>query len=159
MFHAKIRTKFNEKLKHVPPIKLQHSTYPDPHIECVIKTQAPLPEDESPLLPSQGVKFIQSMIWATLCLARIIDSTLLVGCKEIATQQTTATTKTLSLAKFMLDHMSSNPDPFIKYCKSDMQLWVVSDYSCLSVSKSRRRVGGFHYLGNTSNHEQLLPQQ
>ena len=119
--------------------------------------QAPLPEDESTLLPSQGIKHVESIIGATLRLARIIDSTLLAGCSEIAMQQITATTKTLSLAKFMLDYISSNPDHSTTHYESDMQLWVVSDTSYLSASKSISRVGGFHFLGNTPNHVQPLP--
>ena len=111
------------------------------------------------MLPSQGIKHIQSIIGATLYLARIIDSTLLVGCNEIAIKQATATTKTLSLAKFMLDYMISKPDPSITFVKSDTQLWIVSDASYLSVSKSRSRVGSFHFLGNVPNNIQLLSQQ
>ena len=148
-----------KKLEHVPPLKLQHSPYPAPQIQCGSKVQKPISEDDSPLLPSQGIAHAQSVIGATLCLARIIDSTLLVGCNEIAIKQTTATIKTLSLAKFMLDYMISNPDPSITFVKSDMQLWIVSDASCLSVSKSRSRVGGFHFLGNVPNNTQPLSQQ
>ena len=129
-----------KRLKHVPPIKLQHSPYPAPHIDHEMKTQALLPEDESPLLPEQSVKFIQSMVGATLCLSRIIDSTLLVGHNKLSMQQTIGTTMTLSLAKFMLDCVSSNLNPSTTYCKFDMQLWIFSDVSYLSVSKSRSRV-------------------
>lgn len=143
----------------ISPLKPQHSPYPAPQIQHGSKVQKPISEDDSPLLPSQGITYIQSVIGATLYLARIIDSTLLVGCNEIAIKQTTATTKTLSLAKFMLDYMTSNPDPSITFLKSDMQLWTVSDASYLSVSKSRSRVGGFHFLGNVPNTKQPLSQQ
>ena len=118
-----------QKLKHVPPLKLQNIPYPALQIKYGMKRQAPLPEGESKLLPKQGVKLIQSTIGATSCLALIIDSTLLVSCNKIATPQTTATTKTLYLAKFMIDCVSSNPDPSITHYESDMQLWVVSDAS------------------------------
>ena len=102
---------------------------------------------------------MQSIIGATLYLAQIIDSTLLVGCNEIAIKQTTATTKTLSLAKFILDYMISNPDLSITFVKSGMQLWIVSNASYLSVSKSQSRVGGFYFLGNVPNDIQPLSQQ
>ena len=147
------------KLKLVPLLQPQNSPYPAPHIECGKKIQTPLPEDGDPLLPEQGEKFVQSTIGAALCLAIIIDSNLLVPCNELAMQQTTATTKTLSSCKFMLDHMVSNPDPSRICYKSDVQLWVASDASYLSVSKSRSRVGGFHYLGHAPGCSTPLPQQ
>ena len=79
---------------------------------------------------------MQSIFGVTLYLVQIIDSTLLVGCNKIAIKQTTATTKTLSLAQFILDYIISNPDSSITFVKSDMQLWIVSDTSYLLVSKS-----------------------
>ena len=59
----------------------------------------------------------------------------------------------------MPDCMSINPDPSTTHHESDMQLWIVSDASYSSVSKSRSRVGGFHYLGNTPNHARPLPKK
>ena len=59
----------------------------------------------------------------------------------------------------MLDYVTSNPNPSITSCKHDVQLWVVSDASYLSVSKSRSRVGGFNYLGPMLDPTKLLPQQ
>ena len=50
------------KLKHVPPLQPQNGHHPVPCIECGKKIQTPPPEDGNPLLPEQGVKFMQSMI-------------------------------------------------------------------------------------------------
>ena len=47
--------------------------------------------------------------------------------------------------------MSAYPDPSIKFSKSDMILWVSSNSSCQSASKSRSRVGGYHFLSNKPN--------
>ena len=58
----------------------------------------------------------------------------------------------------MLDCMISNPDPSTTCCESDMQLWVVSEESCSSASKSRSRVGGFHYLGHVQCCTKPLPR-
>ena len=55
--------------------------------------------------------------------------------------------------------MVSNPDPSIAHSKYDMQLWVVSDASYLSMSKSRSRVGCFHYLSHVPDSTKPLPQQ
>ena len=86
------------------------------------------------------------MLGSASCLARIIDSTLLDVWNKLHMQQTTATAKTLSSYEFMPDCMVSHPDPSITYYKYDVQLWVVSDASYLSMSKSRSRVEGSHYL-------------
>ena len=43
---------FMKNLRHLSPVKLQHSPYPVPQIKHGMKVQAPLPEDESLLLPS-----------------------------------------------------------------------------------------------------------
>ena len=55
--------------------------------------------------------------------------------------------------------MISNPDPSITFFKSDMQVWVASDASYLSVSKLRSRVSGFHFLGNIPDDTKPLSQQ
>ena len=44
--------------------------------------------------------------------------------------------------------MSTYSDPSITFKKSEIVLWVSSDSSYKSVSKSHSRIGGFHFLGN-----------
>ena len=73
-------------MQHVPPLKPQHSPHPVPQIEYGSKIQKPIPEDDSPLLPKEGITYIQHIIGTVLYLARIIDSTLLVTCNDIAIQ-------------------------------------------------------------------------
>ena len=62
-----------KRLKHLPPFKRQKSPYPVPHVECGKKIQTSPMEDDNPLLPAQGVKLIQNIIEAALCVVRIID--------------------------------------------------------------------------------------
>ena len=47
-----------KRLKHLPPLKLQNSPYLAPFIEYGKQTQTPLPEDDYPLLPVQGIKLV-----------------------------------------------------------------------------------------------------
>ena len=47
-----------KKLQHVPPLKPQHSPHPAPQIEYSSKIQKPIPEDDSPLLPKEGITYI-----------------------------------------------------------------------------------------------------
>ena len=62
-----------KRLRHVTPLQPQKSPYPVPHVECGKKIQTSPMEDDNPLLPAQGVKLIQNIIEAALCVVRIID--------------------------------------------------------------------------------------
>ena len=56
--------------------------------------------------------------------------------------------KTLNLYTWLLDYMATYSNPSITYHKSDMQLYISSDSSYLSVTNSCSRVGGYHFLSN-----------
>ena len=86
-----------KKLNHVTPSIPQFSPNPTPHITYRTKVQLAKGEDTSPLLDSKGIKLIQSIIGATLYIARILDMTLLVTCNDIGIQQTKSTMNTLNL--------------------------------------------------------------
>ena len=42
---------------------------------------------------------------------------------------------------------------------SDMQTWKSSEASCLTVSKTRSRVAGLHFLSDTENDDMPLSEQ
>ena len=67
--------KLLNKLKHVAPSAPQHSLNPSPHITCRAKVQLAKGEDASPLL--------DSIIGTMLCIARILEMSLLVTCNDI----------------------------------------------------------------------------
>jgi hypothetical protein len=58
----------------------------------------------------------------------------------------------------LLNYAASHPDPMIRFKHSDMQLEVSTDSSYLSVTKSRSRIGGYHYLGNKRPDRPILPE-
>jgi len=151
--------KLLNKLKHIAPSTPQFSPNPSPHITYGAKIQLAKDEDTSPPLDSKGIKLIQSIVGATLYIARILDMTLLVTCNDIGIQQTKSTTNTLNLTSWLLDYMATYPNPSITYKASDMVLWVSSDSSYLSVTGSRSRVGGYHFLGNNPDFTKPLAPQ
>jgi hypothetical protein len=51
----------------------------------------------------------------------------------------------------ILDYCSTNPESSIRYYASDMQLKMHSDASYLSEPKLKSRIGGYFYLGNTTD--------
>jgi len=150
--------KLLQKLNHQQPTKPQYSPHPAPIITYGAKIQQSM-EDDSPTLDTKGNTLVRQIVGAALYIGRFIDMTLLVACNEIALQQTDATIKTLNLCTWLLDYMSTYPNPSITYKKSDMILWISSDSSYQSVSKSRSRVGGFHFLGNKPSNPHSLSNQ
>ena len=75
--------KLLNKLKHIQPLLPQCSPNPTPHITCGAKVQLAKDVDKSPPLEKQGIKLVQSIVGATLCIARILEMTLLVTCNDI----------------------------------------------------------------------------
>jgi hypothetical protein len=140
--------KFLEKLHHQAPTKKQFSPHPAPTITYGTKIQTAL-VDNAPILNKKDNTLVRKIVGFALYMARMLDMTSLVSCNEISLQQCDATTKTLNLCSWLLDYLSTYPNPSITFKRSDMILWISSDSSYQSVSKSRSRVGGYHFLGNT----------
>ena len=113
--------------------------------------QLAVKEDDSQKLDPNGIKLMQIIVGAVLHYGRMIDSTVLVACNDIASQQSSATEKTLRLSAWLLDYLASNPSASIACKKSDMQYWVSSDASYLLASKDRSHVSSYHFLGNIAN--------
>ena len=89
--------KLLNKLKHIAPSLPQYSPNPSPHITYGAKVQLAKGEDTSPPLDGKGITLIQSIVGATLYIARILEMTLLVTCNNIGIQQTKSTINTLNL--------------------------------------------------------------
>jgi hypothetical protein len=75
---------------------------------------------------------------------------------DIATEQTTATKKTKTAAGHIFDYLATHPDAKIRFHASDMILHIHSDAYYLSVSKTRRRLGGIFYLEYNPPYENKL---
>ena len=90
-----------------------------------------------------------------------LDNTLLVALNEISIEQSKATNNNSKKITKLLNYLATNPEAVIKYHASGMQLYVHSDASYLSVSKSRSRAGGIHYLNdppiNTQDPDNYTP--
>jgi hypothetical protein len=69
----------------------------------------------------------------------------------LASQLSTATTKTIKAVSHLLDYCSTHPEYPIRYFASGMQIKIHSDASYLSGPKAKSRIGGYFYLGNKTN--------
>ena len=66
--------------------------------------------------------------------------------------------ETMDTIKYFFDYAATHPDTKLRYHRSNMILHVHSDGSYLSVSNSRRRVGGRFFLSKTDIKPQNAPQ-
>ncbi len=72
------------------------------------------------------------VVGVLLYYARAINSTLLVALSSLASAQAAPTEHTMSLVKWLLDYVATQPNVILTYEKSDMILAVHSDASYLS---------------------------
>jgi hypothetical protein len=82
------------------------------------------------------------VVGVLLYYARAVNSTLLVALCSLASAQAAPTEHTMSLVRWLLDYVATQPDAILTYKKSDMILAVHSDASFLSKASARSRVGG-----------------
>jgi hypothetical protein len=101
--------------------------------------------DASPAATKNKEKYIRQVIGVLLYYGRAVNSTILVGLSSLAAAQAKPTKQTLSLVKWLLDYIATNPDTILTYKKSNRVLAVHSDASYLSEPSARSRVGGHFF--------------
>ena len=67
------------------------------------KVQFAEPEDDTPLLPEERIKFIQKVVLVFLYYAIAIDNTVLVALSDSGSEQSRATSKTMDEVQKLLD--------------------------------------------------------
>ncbi len=72
------------------------------------------------------------MVGVLLYYARAVNATLFVALSSLASLQAAPTEYTMSLVKWLLDYVATQPNAVLTYKKSDMILAVHSDASYLS---------------------------
>jgi hypothetical protein len=137
-----------QRFAHSPPARPERSPHRWLRPEYGASVQYAPPDDDTCPLPQSGIKRIQEVIGCLQYYARAVDGTMLAALGTISSQQTTATTKTMTAVIQLLNYAATNPDATIRYHASDMILHVDSDASYLSESKARSRVAGYHFLSS-----------
>ena len=100
-------------------------------------------EDDTPLLPEEHIKFIQQVVGIFLYYAIAIDNTVLVALSNIGSR---ATSKTMDEVQQILDCLASNTNATIRFHASGIILFIHSDASYMSVTKTRIRASGVCFL-------------
>ena len=108
-----------ERLNYITPPYQQDSPFPAPNVAYGSKVQYTV-QDESLPLEVNGIRLVQSIVGAVLYYGRMIDNTILVACNDIASQQASATEKTLKLTTWLLDYLATHPKAKITFKKSDI---------------------------------------
>ena len=73
------------------------------------------------------------------------DNIMLVAINGTSMKHTKATKNTRAKLDWMIDYLAKNPKSINRIHASDMQLWIPSEASCLTVSKAKSRVADFHF--------------
>ena len=80
------------------------------------------PEENTPLLPEERIRFIQQVVGVFLYYAIAIDNTVLVALSDIGSEQSRATFKSMDEVQQLLDYLASNPNATIHFHASGLIL-------------------------------------
>jgi hypothetical protein len=108
-----------------------------------------IPADGPPASPLTDAhrKTLQEIIGVFLYYARAVDPMMLPAVNKLGSRQATADSSIFKDTDRLFQYASRWRNAVTRIKPSDMQLYVHSDASYLSESKSRSRAGGFMYLG------------
>ena len=113
------------------------------------KTQLANPPDDTPTLPPDRKRRIQSIVGSLLYYARAIDGSLLPALNEISATQAHPTLLTEQKANHLLAFAKHHKDVKVRFHASDMCLHVDSDAAYLVMPAARSRIAGYYYLSTS----------
>ena len=137
-------TKFN----HPPPAQKQHA--PHKWVAPVYgsrQPQNPTPTSKAPFLDQHGTVRIQSISGTFLFYGRACDPCILPALNEIASEQASPTTDTITKTDMLMDYLHTYPNAVLRYYASDMILKITSDAAYLVQPKARSRAAVHYHLG------------
>jgi len=105
--------------------------------------------DESPVIDTKRVKFVQTTTGKFLYYGRCVDISMQHGLNDIASSGFKETTHEATL--HFLNYAATHPDAKVIYRASDMILHIDSDAAYLVSPGARSRAGGYQYLSNKEN--------
>jgi hypothetical protein len=118
-----------KKYNHEQPRKPTDCPYEPYPKKYGATAQEVTPEDTSPPLDKEGLKFIQQVVGSFLYLGRAIVLTILMALNAIANEQSNPTEQTRERVLHLLDYLATHPDAIVRFNASDMILNVHSDAS------------------------------
>ena len=145
--HPRLHWKSIKKFGHIRTRKPVHS--PSKSNPPSYTTNPQQETDDSPFLNDTGKKRIQRIVGSLLFYARALDCTLLHALNVLAAEQAKSTEKTKAAAEYLLDYVATHPNATVRYRKSSMVLWVISDAAYLTEPNAWSRAGGHFFWENS----------
>ena len=137
------------RFRHMSPIIHKYSPHRHVAYTYGAAVQYTTPENDHPLLPTYILKYIQQVVGILLYYGIAINKTILVALGNIAAKQSHATLTTIEKTNQLLDYLESKPHATTRYHASGTILFIHSDESYLSVSKSCSRASGVFFISDT----------
>jgi hypothetical protein len=136
------------KFQHARPTKHQGGPHTWTTPSYGTKVQYAPSDDDSPILSPSDITTIQQKIGTLLYHAISVDLIMLAALGSIASSQAKATQLTEDECSWLMNYAASNPLSIIRYCASNMTLYVHSDASYLSETHARSRGAGHFFLSS-----------
>ena len=111
--------------------------------------------DKTEPMDKTQIKLLQQVCRTFLYYARVVDCTMLHALNNLSTRVTDGTQTTVKAVKHFLDYYATNSEATVLYQASDMILHNHSDAAYLVVTQARSRAGGYTFLGNKNNRQQI----
>ena len=150
-----------QKLQYKPSKYPQYSPH---HYDPIIfgrKGQQQMAKQEAntintPTMPKEKIRYVQSVVGSLLYYARAIDSTMLTALNDISKSQANPTEKTLEQCQRLLDYANTYQNVKVRFYASDMILNVDTDAAYLVLPKARSRLAGYFYMGHNRGTQSTL---
>ena len=110
------------------------------------KVQHAHEEDTSTPLDPSGIRRVQRIMGALLCIGRAVNNKLLVALSAIGSQQSPETESTNDAIHQLLEYCATYPDDGILYRSRNMILAAHSDAGFVNQTKSRSQAGAHIFL-------------
>jgi hypothetical protein len=107
--------------------------------------------DNSPLLPTKSITFVQKIVGTFLYYTTAVNPTMLVALSSISSTQAKATEKTYADTLWLLNYAASHPAAVICSSASKMVLHILSNVSY------RSHAGGHYFLSNRAPNPAVPP--
>ena len=133
---------------HPAPLRSQHA----PHqwsapIYGSGKPQDPTPDSKARPLDKQGTTRIQAINSTFMHYGRACDPCILPALNEIASEQASPMTDTITRTTMLMDYLHTYPHGVLRYYTSDMILKITSDAAYLVQPKARSQAAAHYQLG------------
>lgn len=139
-----------KKLNYHKKVFPQHSLHKHNPIKHGVKgsQQRHVEPKKDHLLQTNKIEPMQPIVGIHQYYARAIDNAMLASLNEVATTQAKPTEHAKEECQQLQDYAATHQNMCVRYCASDMMLWVEIDAAYLVFPKAKNRIAGHFHLYN-----------